>query len=405
MAVVIKGSGSIEGSTGLEMGANGTTEIRGQVNVAVGSSVAGVSTATNFAPTVIPNSNRRINVNGAFTVSQKNVDAAKTGINGSSRWIDLIQHYSSSGGTFTCQRVTDAPTGYKYSAKYTVTTANSSLAAGDEDMFIHRIEGQDLAHLSWGSSSAKTITLSFWVKSSLTGDFSVTIQGGGGRCYVTAYTISTADTWTKVTKTISGETSGTWVITNASGLAIIWDLGAGSTYEISSADTWVSVANDYRKAGTVRFSGTNAATWQITGIQFEVGSVDTPFEHRSYADELARCQRYYQVVVRASDYGSGIAPICNVIGYQTNNVFGVVDLPVTMRSEPTLHAVSSTGYWKVFRNGGSGDFNSVQLDQCSNSHVEINIYGVSSGTSIDADQPGWARSNDSSAFIGLTAEL
>jgi len=303
MAVVIKGSGSIEGSTGLEMGANGTTEIRGQVNVAVGSSVAGVSTATNFAPTVIATSNRRLNVNGAFTVSQKNVDTAKTSISGSDRWIDLIQHYSSSGGTFTCQRVADAPTGFQYSAKYTVTTPNSSLAAGDEDMFIHRIEGQDLAHLSWGSASAKTITLSFWVKSSLTGDFSVTIQGGGGRCYVTAYTISSADTWTYVTKTISGETSGTWVITNASGLAMIWDLGAGSTYEISSADTWVSVANDYRKTGTVRFSATNAATWQITGIQFEVGSVATPFEHKKMQDELYNCCRYYQQIGTTSQDG------------------------------------------------------------------------------------------------------
>ena len=320
--------------------------------------VSGICTAATFVPSEGALSNRRLNVNGAFTVSQKNGSTAKTSISGSDRWVDLIQHYSSNGGTFTVQRVSDdAPTGYQYSAKYTVTTPNSSLAVGDEDMVIHRIEGQDLAHLSWGSASAKTITLSFWVKSSLTGDFSVALQGGGGRCYVTAYTISSADTWEQKTVTIPGETSGTWVINANAGLAIIWDLGAGSTYEASSAATWLSVANVYRKAGTVRYSATNTATWQITGIQFEVGSVATPFEHRNYSDELARCMRYYQQWGASGQDGNFCVGASHLTsgGDQTRNASM---LPTMLRAAPTITEFGNG--LKVFGSGSEVAVTNIQ---------------------------------------------
>ena len=362
--------------------------------------ISGVTTATTFVPTEGQLSHRRLNVNGAFTVSQKNGSTAKTSISGSDRWVDLIQHYSSNGGTFTVQRVSDdAPTGYQYSAKYTVTTPNSSLANGDEDMVIHRIEGQDLAHLSWGSASAKTITLSFWVKSSLTGDFSVTLQGGGGRCYVTAYTISSADTWEQKTVTIPGETSGTWVINANAGLAIIWDLGAGSTYEASSADTWLSVANVYRKAGTVRYSATNTATWQITGIQFEVGSVATPFEHRSYADELARCQRYCHVKVAGGAYSRmslGYAP------GSANDVRWFCFLNPRMRDTPSSYSYSGAF---TCQPGSSFDIADVTLEASSSSpdcailHTDDNT-GMSAGQAVSLH-----ANNDTNAKLIFIAEM
>ena len=420
MAVVIKGSGSIEGSTGLEMGANGTTEIRGQVNVALGSSVAGdsytsgISTASNFTPTSIPTSNRNLIINGAMQVAQRATSSTSNGYKTIDRW-----YYECNGAdeaaTIAQADVTADSTpwnlGFRKCLK--VTNGNQTGGAGSSDAIdlVYAVEAQDLATSGWDyTSTSSYITFSFWIKSSVAQNFYgyMRSQDGTSKDYAYETGSLTADTWTKVTKTVPGDSGLTVTNDNGKGLAItiLPFMGTGSTNNSKSLNSWANIDNSARTPdNTSTWWTTNDATFEITGVQLEVGSVATPFEHRSYGDELLRCQRYYQVVVRGSDYGSGIAPICMVHGYQANNAFGVVDLPVTMRAEPSLDAVSSTAYWKVFRNAGSGDFNSLQLDQCSNSHVELNFYGVSSGTSIAQNTNGWARSNDSSAFIGLQSEL
>ena len=360
--------------------------------------------------------NRNLIINGAMQVAQR---GTTTGITGQSYGgPDRFETHIANLGTWTTSQVSSSAdqntTGFLNSFKTQCTTADASPAASDYAVILQHIEGYNVTQLQWGTANAKPVTLSFWCKANISGwssgtkSFVAELQGGtttfeSGQLV----TLNTNDTWQKITLTFPAQTSQALNTTNASGISVNFWVDAGSNFKSGTlSSSWSNKANADRVPGLTLNLGNNTANYfQITGIQLEAGSVATDFEHRSYGQELALCQRYYQVIVRASDYGSGIAPICNVIGYQTNNVFGVLDLPVSMRSSPSLDAVSGTGYWKCFRNAGSGDFNSILLDQVTNSRIELNFYGVSSGTTIDADQPGWMRTNDSSAFIGLQAEL
>jgi hypothetical protein len=214
----------------------------------------------------------------------------------------MIQTFLHNTATFKAQRVSDAPAGFQYSAKHTVSSADSSLANTDEAMFIHRIEGFDTAKFAYGTSSAKQITVSFYVKSSLTGDFSFAAQTGS-RNYVNEYTINSANTWERKSFTLPVLTTGTHNTTNGSGIAFIWDLGSGDDYATSTLGSWVTASNLYRSTGSARLSTNASATWQITGIQVEEGTIMTDFEHRSYGDELQSCKRYYQNV-GSTHYGA-----------------------------------------------------------------------------------------------------
>ena len=356
--------------------------------------------------------NKNLIINGGMEVSQRGTSFTTGTGNFATYTLDRwkIATYATDqlNLTVTQEAMNQAVPGLANYIKVSPNAAETALASDEYTNLRHSIEAQDLQQLCYGTSSAKSLTLSFWVKSNTTGTAGITFNKHDATSYyiTRTYTINSADTWEKKTVTIPGLTASGIANDNGIGLNIYWFLSAGSDYTSSDSTSWVTTADSkYAYGHAINLTDSTSDYLALAGVQLEVGDTATEFEHRSYGDELARCQRYYQVVVRGADYGSGIAPICNVIGYQANNAFGVVDLPVTMRAEPSLDAVSSTAYWKCFRNGGNGDFNSIQLDECSNSHVELNFYGVSSGTSIALDQPGWMRSNDSSAFIGLQSEL
>ena len=237
-------------------------------------------------------SNRNVIINGAMQVAQRGTSATAGGYVS----LDRYQSLSTGGGAYTFSQETDTPSGqgFKNSAKVTVDTADSSIAAGDYYHLQQNIEGQNIAHFMQGTGDAINVTLSFWVKSSLTGDFGGAFRNDdGSRTRPFQYNISSADTWQKVTKTIQLDTSGTWLTTDGTGLRVGFDLGSGATYQ-GASDAWAS-ANYLTQSGSVQLIGTSSATWQITGVQLEVGDQATPFEHRSYGDELARCQRYYQL--------------------------------------------------------------------------------------------------------------
>ena len=346
-------------------------------------------------------------INGSMICSQRGT--SETGVNSSGyknapdRWTHQI---ASSQSAYTVSQSTDSPDGFANSYKIDVTTADTSLHADHVHFFRQKIEGQNLQDFAKGTSSAKQFALSFYVKTTKTGTYVVELYDvDNSRQISKTYTVSDTN-WNRYTLIFPADTTGAFGNDNGNSFAVQFYLSAGANYTSGTLNSsaWATSTQANRAVGQVNFDDSTSNDWYITGVQLEVGSVATDFEHRSYAQELALCQRYYQVVVRASDYGSGIAPICNVVAYQTNNVFGVVEFPVTMRSAPSLDAVSGTGYWKCFRNQGSGDFNSIQLDKISDSRLELNFYGAS-GTTIDADQPAWMRTNDSSAFIGLQAEL
>ncbi len=237
-------------------------------------------------------SHRNMLINGAMNIDQRNSGSAVT-ISPNAYTLDRWKGLEDSGGAYTVQQVAEAPADFKNSLKVTVTSDSGSYGSSQYATIQYAMEGQDMAHLNWGTSDAKTVTLSFWVKSSLTGTFGGSIENSAqNRSYPYSYTISSAATWEKKTITLAGDTSGTWTTTSGVGCYIFISLGQGSTYS-GTAGSWAA-ATYLGNSGAVQVLDTNGATWQITGVQLELGSVATPFEHRSYGYELRRCQRYFE---------------------------------------------------------------------------------------------------------------
>jgi hypothetical protein len=207
-----------------------------------------------------------------------------------------------------------------------------SITSSDFFFLLQFIEGFNTADLAWGTANAKTVTLSFWVRSSLTGTFGVTlINGSDNRSYPATYTISSANTWTQISITIPGDTSGTWATGNTSGIAVIFGLGIGSTYS-ATAGSWTGTTAVYGATGATSVVGTNGATFYITGVQLEQNTSATPFERRLYNQELANCQRYYTTI---NDF--------YYRGYIQNTAVGGTTcfLPVKMRASPTITKVGT----------------------------------------------------------------
>ena len=266
-------------------------------------------------------------INGAMVIDQRNAGASVTGGVGYTYPVDRFKFYSSVASKLSGQQSTTATAGFVNSLLLTSLAATAP-AAGDEYQLYHAIEGYNTADLGWGTASAKSVTLSFWARSSLTGTFAGCVYNNGGtRCYVFTYTISAANTFEYKTITIPGDTSGTWLTTNSNGITIAWDLGSGSNLN-GTADVWAS-AFDSRTSGSVTLVGTNGATFYITGVQFEVGTVATSFDYRSYGTELALCQRYFT----SSTGGSYLGALC----FSTNRVLsGVAYSAPPMRVVPTV---------------------------------------------------------------------
>jgi hypothetical protein len=244
----------------------------------------------------IPPGRRNLIINGAMQVAQRGT----SGSVGSGftfvldRWSQRYQSTDELVATVT--QDTDAPDGFSNSYKWTTNTGETTIAA-DEYVYVnYKMEGQDAQSLAYGSASAKSVTLSFWVKSSVTGTYAVALyQADGARIINKTYTIDSANTWEKKSVTIVGDTGGTINNDNGEGLRIIFHLAAGSDTKTVDSSSWVNYAGGawaygHSQDGVVT---TTSATWQITGVQMEVGSVATEFEHRSYGEELALCQRYY----------------------------------------------------------------------------------------------------------------
>jgi hypothetical protein len=275
-------------------------------------------------------------INGAMTIDQRNAGAAVT-VNTSAAFYAADRFRFSgvaSSGVFTGQQIADAPTGFTNSLRVTVTTADASLAADDIYYCVQPIEGFNTFDLGFGSAAAQTVTLSFWTKSSLTGTF------GGGfvneavtRSYPFTYTINAANTWEYKTVTVAGDTTGTWVTNNGIGLRVYFGLGVGSNFT-GTGNQW-NGAFDMSVAGAVNVMATLSATWQISGVQLEKGSVATPFEFRSIGQELGLCQRY------CVQWTGVVVPY--VIGQVNSATFAYYPIPFVMRATPTasFNAINS----------------------------------------------------------------
>jgi hypothetical protein len=303
-------------------------------------------------------------INGAMVIDQRNNGTSSNNSTTFNYPVDRSRFTSASSNTATIQRVSDAPTGFTYSAKITCNTAQT-LTSSSFHNFGQAIEGFNVGDLAWGTANAKTVTLSFWAKSSLTGTFGGNIASYGGsvtRTYVFQYTISSANTWQKFTITVPGDTGGDWYTvanTNNMGMYVLFAMGEGTNQQAPAANTWNT--SDYRFiSGNIQIMTTAGATWQITGLQLEVGSSATAFEYRQYGQELALCQRYYQDF-RSGGQRSGF-PLINTITGDASRVAIYPGL-VQMRTAPTIttYATDSTtsGVVTLFSAGTNQSVSSV----------------------------------------------
>ena len=294
-------------------------------------------------------------INGGMTISQRNGTSA-TSVSGNDVYtIDRYKGWANGGGVFSVTQSTTAPAGFANSALITVTTADSSIAASDNYRFAQVIEGYNIADLNYGSSNAKSVTLSFWVQSSVTGTFGGSFYSSPAtRSYVFNYTISSANTWTYITTTATGDTSGSWNSTNGQGMTIYFDVGSGSNYE-NATGAWVG-SEKFRTSGNATLISTLNATLYITGVQLEAGTTASPFEYRQFGTELALCQRYYEKSfpvttvpangVESPDRRQLVAYSASDMGYQ--EIF-----KVSKRSSPTMTIykdsnAGTNGQWSYF---------------------------------------------------------
>ena len=271
-------------------------------------------------------------LNGNMVIDQRNAGAASTApAAGVGYLVDRWRYAATAVSKFTVQQNQGSvtpPTGFTNYLGFT-SSAATVVAATDYYLFGQPIEGFNTADLGWGTAGAQTITLSFWVRSSLTGTFGGALQNNNGnRSYPFTYTISAANTWEQKSVTIAGDTSGTWSgATNSIGIYVWFGLGVGSTYS-GTAGAWAT-STVYSATGATSVASTNGATFYITGVQLEVGTVATSFDYRSYGTELLLCQRYFETF--ALNNTSLMGATSNTVGGST-----VLTFKVTKRSAPTV---------------------------------------------------------------------
>jgi hypothetical protein len=276
-------------------------------------------------------------INGDMRIDQRNVGASVTPTDAQFT-IDRWKWSLTQASKLSSQRSSTAPTGFVNSLLATSLSAYS-VASSDTFGVYQPIEGFNVSDLGWGTANAKTVTVSFWVRASITGTYSLAVYNGAGtRSNATAYTINSANTWEYKTVTFAGDTSGTWATDSSVGPSFRWDLGSGSgTYGGATSGVW-NASLKVAVTGATSVVGTSGATFYITGVQLESGSYATPFERRLYNMELMMCQRYYQ-----TSYNVGTAPGTQTFdgeflmqSFPNGNLYLPVRYPVVMRSTPTL---------------------------------------------------------------------
>jgi len=336
-------------------------------------------------------------INGGMVIDQRNAGASVTG-NGVYT-LDRWYAQATINSKYTVQQNAGSVTPPAGFANYLGVTSSSAYTVGASENFslLQAIEGYNMADFAWGTASASSITLSFRVYSSLTGTFGGSLQNSAqNRSYPFTYTISSANTWTTISITIAGETTGTWLKTNGAGIYMWIGLGVGSTYS-GAAGAWAS-SNYSGATGATSVVGTNGATFYITGIQLEKGSTATSFDYRPYGTELALCHRYCKIVAFGNNEAIPAAWGCNA----TTELMGDFLLTPTMRAMPTVVQTATT--YRVNTASFNNNFtSSITLSTGESSTNSARLFLTVSGAT--AGQAAVARIYTNGGYFGLSAEL
>jgi hypothetical protein len=318
-------------------------------------------------------------INGAMMIDQRNAGASiSNDTSGTQYSLDRWLIYGTQGSKFTVQQDSSANTVAGFASSLKVTSSSAYTLNGTDTFHItQRVEGLNTYDLAWGTASAKSVTLSFWVRSSLTGTFGGVIKNNGTDYnYPFSYTIVTANTWEQKFITITGATSGTWLATNGTGLNLRFGLGSNYT---AAAGSWAGGYAD-SATGATSVVGTNAATWYITGVQLEKGSQSTPFEYRPYGKELMLCQRYYK------SYSSNLQVYLNIgQTYNSSLMQFAFQLQPPMRATPTLSTSTPSSNFLVLQGSTTQGPSSFAIGNSDNNNsviqINANVTGFSQGYS------------------------
>lgn len=350
--------------------------------------------------------NKNIVINGAMQVAQRGTSTASITTSGyftADRWLTQV----GSLGTWTHTVENDGPTGsgLRKSVKILCTTADASPAAGDYHVFYTRLEGQDCQRILKGTSSAQQLTLSFWVKSNVTGTYVINlIDDVNSRMVSTSYSISASATWQKKTITIPADTTGVLNNDNNGALQVLFWLGAGSNWTSGSLSTsWASMVSANRAVGQTNLAAATNNYWQVTGVQLEVGAVATGFEFEPYETTLRKCQRYY---FRFSTSGAS-APY-GMFGFTTSATDSIINtkFPVTMRTAPTaLEQTGTASNYRVYSPATSANCSSVPTFNNATVENALTACFLASGQTTGQGAILTNGTGGAASYLGWSAEL
>jgi hypothetical protein len=341
-------------------------------------------------------------INGAMVIDQRNAGASVTPTLDGSYTLDRWGVGLTAASKFSVQQNAGSVTPPVGFSNYLGVTSLAATSLGATDYYIlyQKIEGFNFADLGFGTANAKTVTLSFQVRSSLTGTFGGSLANESqNRNYPFSYSIPVANTWTTISVTIAGDTTGTWTgATNSIGAILRIGLGVGSTWS-GTAGAWTGSSYIFAPTGATSVVGTNGATFYITGVQLEVGSSATGFEYRQYTTELSLCQRYYYL------WASGSPKTLCIGGYYASNYLtSTTTFPVTMRTAPSLVQATGTNYYGAYTNSTLDTFDSFDagIQQPTPQTAGIDASSGISGTSGSVAR---LITNNASASLAFNAEL
>jgi hypothetical protein len=347
-------------------------------------------------------------INGDMRIDQRNAGALVAGAVGNTFGVDrfFFGVFGSGTGRISTQQTSVVPSGAGFvnSVVGTVTTADATPSATFGYCLMQRIEGFNVADLGFGTAGASAVTVSFWVRNSLAGTYVVTLSNQGvSRAYSTTYTVSSANTWELKTVTIPGDTSGTWNTGNGQGLQLTWGLGGGTSRQANALNAWSFGTDSFvvtDAAGCVDWIATSGATFYVTGVQLEKGTVATPFERRPFGTELALCQRYaYQM--NAAD-SNGANRFSLGFANSTTKAYVQTQHPVPMRIKPSLTTTAAT---LVLSDTLAGTVLSGISIQSVTSDVNKTSFDCTVASGLTAFRPYYMEGLNSSATLLLSAEL